>query len=253
MSDHWEFYPCQMGDDRAFIFYDHGIKDILDSLEYSHALRIRVLFDDPTDAGMPTNTEFPRLSRLEDILTAHVEQAQGIYVGRVTVAGARYFHCFISTTDAAAGQLVQAIGNEGGYELELVLAPDPEKKTYWDDLFPTPSDWRVIQDMKVLDVLKERGDDPSIPRRVDHWLYFPSAQQQDLAAQWAVENGFSIQDISDPAEDSAEYELQIFHVTHPRLEEITSATALLQEKAEELGGSYDGWETQVETPGPDPQ
>ena len=35
MSDHWEFFPCQMGDDVAFIFYDHGIRDSIDAFPSS--------------------------------------------------------------------------------------------------------------------------------------------------------------------------------------------------------------------------
>ena len=246
MSDRWEFYPCQMGEHQAFIFYDHGIRDEIDGLPHANALKIRLLFKNPTDAGLPTNAEFQQLSALEDGLAAHVLDLGGIYVGRVTVAGARYFHCFVSFKHDEAERMLRRISAEFRYELEFVLEPDPAKKAYWEELFPTPGEWQVVQDMKVLDVLKERGDDPSVTRRIDHWLYFPESPGRDALAVWALENGFTIQQSTDPEDADGDYGIQIYHDGRPELAAISATTQLLRDKAEELGGSYDGWETSVE-------
>lgn len=252
MSDQWEFYPCQMGEHQAFIFYDHGVRDEINNLTHSSALKIRVVFRNPTDAGLPTNDEFHQLSALEDVLAAHLRELGGVYVGRVTVAGARYFHCFVSFHEDAAERVVRQISAESGYELEFVLEPDPEKKAYWAELFPTPNEWQVVSDMKVLDVLKDHGDDPSVRRRIDHWLYFPASSGRDAFTVWARENGFAIQHLTHPEESDGDYGIQIYHDARPELPVITATTQLLLDKAEELGGSYDGWETSVETiPGGD--
>jgi hypothetical protein len=32
MSDQWIFFPCQMGEHRAYILYDHGIRDSIDTI-----------------------------------------------------------------------------------------------------------------------------------------------------------------------------------------------------------------------------
>ena len=248
MSEQWEFYPCQMDDHQAFILYDHGIRDEINGLTHVNALKVRLMFQDPTDEGLPTNDEFPRLSALEDVLDAHVRDLGGIYVGRVTVAGARYFHYFVSFQHDSAERMLRQISAESGYELEFVLEPDPEKKTYWEELFPTPSEWQVVQDLKVLDVLKDHGDDPSVTRRIDHWLYFPAASGRDALAAWALENGFTIQHVTDREDADGDYGIQIYHDARPELPVITATTQLLRDKAEELGGSYDGWETSVETP-----
>jgi hypothetical protein len=47
MSDQWLFFPCQMGEQRAFIFYDHGIRDRIDSVAPPHLLKVRVAFKQP--------------------------------------------------------------------------------------------------------------------------------------------------------------------------------------------------------------
>ena len=246
MSEHWEFYPCQMDEHQAFIFYDHGIRDEINGLSLANALKIRVLFHSPTEAGLPTNDEFRQLSALEDLLAQHVGELGGIYIGRVTVASARYFHCFVPFTEDTAKRVLRQISGESGYELEFVLKPDPEKKTYWKELFPTPREWQAVQDMKVLDVLKDHGDDPSVTRRIDHWVYFPDPSGRGAFTSWAVENGFMIQKLNDPEDVNSDYGIQIYQDGRPELQVITATTELLWDKAEELGGRYDGWETSVE-------
>jgi regulator of RNase E activity RraB len=148
--------------------------------------------------------------------------------------------------DATAERILRQISAESGYELEFVLTPDPEKKTYWEELFPTPREWQTVQDMKLLDVLKDHGDDRSVTRRIDHWLYFPESSGRDVFTSWALENGFMIQNLSDPEDAEGDYGIQIYHNVRPELQVISATTQLLWEKAAELGGSYDGWETSVE-------
>jgi hypothetical protein len=251
MSDHWEFYPSPMGDHQAFIFYDHGIREEIDDLPHPNALKIRVRFRIAAENGLPTNDEFEQLSALEDLLTARVGERGGVYVGGVSVGGARYFHCFVPFTEDETRPLLREIAAESGYELDFVLKPDPLKETYWEELFPSDDEWRVIQDLKVLQVLGDKGDDPSIPRRIDHWSYFPASAERDAFAEWAAANSFTIEQMMDPEADDDEWGVQVYHDARPELPVITATTQLLLEKARELGGSYDGWETHV-VPGPQP-
>ena len=58
----------------------------------------------------------------------------------------------------------------------------------------------------------------------------------------------SCQGFTDPEDADGDYGIQIYHDAQPELQVITTTTQLLRDKAEELGGSYDGWETRVETP-----
>jgi regulator of RNase E activity RraB len=95
--------------------------------------------------------------------------------------------------------------------------------------------------------LAEHGDDGSISRRIDDWAYFDDAKSADAFASWAVKNGFFIEKTSAPdGETNDQYGLQLFHMATAELSEVTRTTSRLMKKAEELGGTYDGWETSVE-------
>lgn len=244
MSDHWEFYPTRIDDHPAFVFYDHGLAETIDALALPNALKVKVEFDDPSDAG-PKQSEFERLTALEDGLAARIQAAGGVYVGRITMSDVRYFHCLVALDADGAERLVQQIERESGYELAFRLEPDPEKVSYWEEIFPTPGEWRLVQDMKVLEVLKEHGDDPSIPRRIDHWLYFPQQAERDRFEDVAKASGLSVEKRTEGSGADRKYGVQIYQIGRPVLDEIAATTQFLLQKANELGGEYDGWETHV--------
>jgi hypothetical protein len=247
MSDHWEFYPTRIDDRAAFIFYDHGLGETIDQLPLPNVLKIHVEFDDPSENGLPKQSEFERLSALEDAVGTRMSAAGGAYVGRVTTNGARHFHCFVTFDHDAARSLVEGLKRVSGYELTFDLEPDPQKASYWQELFPSPEEWRILQDMKVLEVLKEHGDDPSIERRIDHWLYFAEQADRDHCAEWAETNGYTIESKTGASEAGARFGLHIHHIGRTVFDEIVATTQLLLSKAGEFGGEYDGWETSVKT------
>ena len=135
-----------------------------------------------------------------------------------------------------------------GYELELQIDADPQHSQYWKYLYPTPDDWRVIHDMAVEDQLRKSGDDPSIERRVDHWVYFDSEAAAKPFITWALSDRFSL----DPelcAFSDGKYCVRLFHVGTSHQRAVSSHTIALRQKAEHFGGNYDGWETSVEKAG----
>lgn len=243
MSDHWEFFPCQMGEDRASIFYDHGIYEEIDDLPLSSLFKVRVAFKVPRVDGMPTDHEFDALMALEDALSAEVGEIGGVYVGRISVGGHRYFYYYVDAEQKDLAQLVGRVEQESAYDLGYLVDVDRDKKGYWEDLFPTKADWQVIKDQRVLSVMQENGDDLETPRRIDHWAYFPRPDQRDAFKDWVEAEGFSIEraDASDE-----KFAVQFFHTFSPAFPGISNCTIKLMEKAEACGGDYDGWETSVE-------
>jgi Regulator of ribonuclease activity B len=58
------------------------------------------------------------------------------------------------------------------------------QRAYLDGLYPTSDDWQVISDMHVIEQMEKHGDDTSIARQVDHWIYFPSESLADDFIEW---------------------------------------------------------------------
>lgn len=243
MSDQWIFFPCQMGENRAFIFFDHGIRENIDTIAPRLLLKVRLAFKQPRSDGMPGNDEFPRLKSFEDALQNLAQQHESVYVGRITVDGHRHFYIYTTDSEEAWSAQLDALGQSNGYELAFDLKPDEQRKGYWDDLFPTDDDWQVINDLRVIETVEKHGDDGTASRCIEHWAYFLSAADAETFAQWVNERGYRSATTS--LEDNRKHSVRFSHTGTLRLQDITSHTIALRRKASELGGDYDGWETPV--------
>jgi len=260
MSDNWEYYPCQMGEHTAFVFYDHGLSETIEELSLPQLTKVWLRFKETNEAGLPTGDSFDELSAFEDDLTKAVEEAGAAYVGRVTVNGNRVFYCYSESGDEALQPALQAIADRYGFKIEFEVAFDPDKEGYWNTLFPSPDDMQVMQDMKLLDVLSKHGDDGTTERLVEHWAYFPDEENAAAFRAWLEEEGYALAKESDEEAagdedqktDDEEEEcddeaicVRFAHEGPVTLSEITHHTIRLRRQATELQGNYDGWETVV--------
>jgi hypothetical protein len=246
MSDLWEVYQCQIGEYPAFISYDDGIRHSIAAVAPPVLIRVRVKFLAASDAGLPAGEEFASLSALEERLEEEVSRWRGLYVGRVTVAGSRYFHVFADAPAHEISASLRRVSEGTGYEIGYVQVADPEFSGYWRDLYPSEEERQVIENSKVLESLKRLGDDHSIPRRIDHWCYFDTPAARSEFESWALATGFQRAGHTEPTEANGQYGLRVHAVARPETEEITEVTLSLLRRAKEFGGDYDGWETKVE-------
>lgn len=245
MLDAWYTFPAQMGDHRAFITYNHGYAEISKKDKRDFLLKVRVKIKNPTPAGMPTNEEFPVLSALDEKLDESLAEKGSVYVGRITVDGYRHFYFYLDIAEQTVSDTLEKVANATSYKLQHSYKHDPEKEGYWNDLYPTKDDWQVIQDMKVLDALKEGGDNPKKPREVFHWAYFPDKKVANSFGEWVEANDYKLISI-ELADEKNMMKVRFSHVGTMVLDDITRHTIGINRKATEMNGDYDGWETSIE-------
>jgi hypothetical protein len=243
MSDKWEFFPCQMGEHRASIFFDYGIRESMDTAVPPNLLKVRIVLSQPRPDGLSASEEFQKLSAFEDDLLKVVQQRESCYVGRITVDGHRHFYIYTCDPEAGWSAQLAALGETHGYAISFVMTEDENHKGYWQELFPTEDDWQVILDLRVLEHSEKRGDNLTLSRRIDHWAYFPSRGVAEEFSQW-LEGEAYVSVTLHPSDDDR----ICVHFSHEgslRLEDITRHTIALRRKASELKGEYDGWETPI--------
>jgi hypothetical protein len=245
MSDHWEMFPCQMGEHAAFITYDHGIRDALATLPFPNCLRVRIDLQHANENGLPTGDEFAALNAIEEGFEAGVPSESGVYVGRITTNGRRFLMYYVALDEAEVIAIRDRVAESTGYAIGTSLVADPERDGYWQELFPTADDWQVIKDMRVESALRERGDPLTVERPIDHWAMFPSAAARaEFVA--GLGGGFIVVDTRD--DDSAADDSFIVQLQAPSLPDHRSmmqSTLVLRRAAEHHGGRYDGWECPV--------
>ena len=245
MSDHWETFPCTVGDKIAWITYDHGIREHIVAVPFPYCVRVRVDLRSPDERGLPQGDEFKALNNIEDALVARRAGRAGLQVGRITTNGARHFVLYTNFDEARCEAEALAALEPFGYQVTLAHEPDPKRQIYWNHLFPSAEDWQVIQDMKVEQSLRDNGDPLTEPRPVDHYAYFPSEEDRRRFIEALRARFNDIESVASKSERSGEFGVRIQHVNVPHYAAMNEFTVLLTREAKRCNGEYDGWETKI--------
>ncbi|MFM0158627.1 DUF695 domain-containing protein [Paraburkholderia sediminicola] len=243
-SDRWEFFPTQIGRNRASISFNKSYANIANQDPRATLYRFRIKFEHPTAEGFPSSEEFPEINDAEDLITNAVVALGGVEVGRVTANGHRDFFFYGAFKDESAKEIAASVETKTTYQPEVTLQTDPEKAGYWKFLYPTEDDWQVISDMRVLDALQKQGDNPARTRHVSHWASFASRRVAQRFSDWARANLYSnVSMVS--TEDGTRLVVHFAHEGTMELADITHHTITINREVKALGGHYDGWETIV--------
>lgn len=245
MSDLWYTFPTVIGEAQAWITYNHGYAEVANGDLRNNLLIVKLPFKNPTEFGMPTREEFPQLLAVDEALQSQFTQAGGVYAGRVTFGGNRYFYFYLGMPEEKAAEIVGDVSVSTSYSLPYFYEPDKDKQRYWKELYPTDDDWQVIEDLKVLDALAKHGNVESKEREVMHWAYFSDELSCNAFAVWAKGENYKLH-FKGKDEDGIGCMVKYSHIGPTRLAEITTHTIKSNRKAKELGGRYDGWETKIE-------
>ncbi|WMW79618.1 DUF695 domain-containing protein [Undibacterium cyanobacteriorum] len=245
MSDYWENFPCTMGDKPAFISYDHGISKEFEQLNHANFAGFRVSLLDSNESGFPVAEEFAKLNDVEDFLCHSFGADQGVQIGRITSNGYRYFYFYTSLDQLRSEEIASEASKIHGHQIELIYELDLERVRYWNELYPTEDDWRVIKDMRVHELLKEKGDSLTTPRHIDHWAYFDSCDQRDAFVN-SVKSDFEQIEFGEiQNEEGIRYSVRLSHTGLPDYRSMNTITLKLARASRQYGGDYDGWETMV--------
>lgn len=238
-QERWEVYPSRVQDKFAMFAVNLGVAEEapFSNLRWLNVVRIPFR---ATASGMPSDEANATLYAIEDLLHAQAASRGGMQVGRLTVGGRREFFLYTATNDA---ELVTAEIEKKfpDVEVEAFSREDSEWEVYFDFLFPTPVDFRRIDNQRVVRALAEHGDDPTLARDVDHFAYFPSAEARRTFRDEILAGGFTV-DYEEEG-DSGELRFGIAFRSHGPvdLSSVDQVTIPLFVRADELGGSYDGW------------
>jgi hypothetical protein len=250
IPDEWDFYPCRVDDAAASIFLNlwYARNPTPAGIDTLYWVRIRMVT--PGEHGMGVGEEAEVTYPLIDELTDGAAAAQLHYVGRLRNLGAwqLVFYGPAEKTDQLAS-LCGALERAGDRTTQHGDKPDPNWGYYRDFLMPPAERRQWMHDRRLVDTLTDHGDTLTMPRRVDHWAYFSSAEGRDAYVAAATAQGFSVQDVIDDADyRGMAHGAQVHRVDSVRLDDIHAAVMVLHKLAATNGGDYDGWETSVEKP-----
>ncbi len=248
MSDEWDFYFARVNDAVSSIFVDLGVRPDAPLEKRPWLLWVWVEMQTPRPDGLSSNEEASKLHEIGEALGAVISLAcDAQLVGRITGANQREFYFYAAEPGELDASVERAMQRFDTYKFETGSKFDSEWEQYLGLLYPSDSNLQRMFNRRVLESLEEHGDDHTLPRKVDHWLEFPTTEARVscrdtlLAIEFALEDEFE----SDEPGDAFPHSLVVSRVDSVDSHTINGVTLELARLAGEHGGRYDGWESPV--------
>ena len=246
MQEYWEIYMKSIEGKPASIQFNAGISMEIENQKFIHpnVAFVKVVLKSPNENGLLSEKEEAEILFLEDKLEAALIKFRiGKYVGRVISDGSVTFIYYLQFTYNWNDFLEYALDEAGSYEITSGFQEDFEWNYYQNLLYPTASEWQIIQNHKVCKSLSEQGDDLKQKRAIEHKVYFPNAGDRDGFLASIKEDGFMLQE--DIENEEGVKGVKFYRKDSVFYYDIDEITQMLIKKAEHFSASYDGWETSL--------
>jgi len=245
MQEYWELYMKNLEGHPASVQFNAGISMEVETQKYIHpsVAFVKVTLKEPTEQRLLSEDEETEILFLEDKLEASLIKFRiGKYVGRVITNGTVTFIYYLQFTYNWQDFLDYALEEFQSYEITSGYQDDAEWNYYKNLLYPTAKEWQIIQNHKVCDSLKGKGDALHQKRAIEHKVYFVEGDREGFVSAIEAE-GFSYQE--DIENDEGVKGVKFYRIDKPFYYDIDALTLHLIDQAEAFGGAYDGWETSL--------
>ena len=245
----WQSYFSNVDDKFSSIAVDLGLYPIAPIQGQDNVVFLSIKMNNPREDGLSSSDEAPKLWEIEDELEAGFDKANLNYcfAGRLTSNGFRDLYYFTDNSILLEKVISGTMVNFSKYQFDFGHKEDKEWSGYFNFLYPTPRQMQSIQNKQVLEQLEQGGDTLTKEREVRHWVYFNTQQEMDDFEKFTLTEGFTTIN-KGTTEQPSEYAFVIIvsRIDRVGYNEIDEYTLQLWEKAIELNGDYDGWETSIE-------
>ena len=250
MSDEWDFYFAKVNDAVSSIFVDLGLRPDAPNEKRPWLLWVWVEMRAPRADGLSSGEEAPTLHEIEESLNSLVPPACGAQlVGRITGSNRREFYFYGEEPGELDAAVARAMAPFPDYSFESGSTFQPDWEQYLELLYPSASNLQRMMNRRVLDTLGQGGDVHEVPRKVDHWLEFPSPEARAAARSTREANEIAVEGVYESDAGAAlPYSLVVSRVDSVDMRTINGITLELARLAQEHGGNYDGWESPVTKP-----
>ncbi|MFT3700949.1 MAG: DUF695 domain-containing protein [Agriterribacter sp.] len=246
-TGNWDTYIMDVDNRPATVMVDLGFGGSEVAKERPNVIIVSVRLIAVLQNGMPSEKESKVLDEVEDRLVDTLNDGlQALYTGRFTKNGRRDFYFYSNDTSDYRLLVSEALRKYPAFKWMAVARPDKEKSNYFNVLYPTSKEMERIQNRRVVDDMKEKGDVLTAPRRVDHFIYFKTEADRKKYASIVQDSGFVIENAGkELGAVNRPYSLQISRADRIDYASIDKVTLYLWELALKHFAKYDGWETFV--------
>ncbi len=228
------------------VLVDLALINIAPDQSFPTGLTIHIPYEVKREDRLPEDDQLNKLMAHEDVIINIAEKNLNHYhIATATCGGMRSVCFYISNKNEVRkflNLIKKEIGTASG-EFSFNEYSDPEWNSYLQGFYPNPFQMQMINNHRVVQQLKLSGDHSQTPREISHYAFFNDENQMKDYQAWLEKNSFDINTVSKT--DTGEYRLEFTRIDMPDYNSINEVCLPLWDKADELGGKYDGWETGI--------
>jgi hypothetical protein len=162
----------------------------------------------------------------------------------MTYAGASHHAAHVEVELSRALNAAQALSRATGLEVGVAVLQDPDRKAYFDELYPSPAQHAVMEEVEQMDRLLEAGDHPELERLLHHAATFTAEAGARAFAGWAEAQGFTeVSAVERPGEGGRPtlWEVSFGEQGDLRPGPRLQRSEALRAASAACGGHYGGW------------
>lgn len=244
-ADAFDFYPCLVDGAPASIYvnlrFEHAAP--IGGADTRYEVAIRMLEAGPH--GIGTADEGVAANAIEEAVLARADALGLVYAGRLRHAGTWEVTLYGAADRLEAVRRI-ATAASAGRHVDVRRHPDADWRYYRELLLPDAERRQWMDDRRLVQILREHGDDARTPRRVDHHASFASAAARDAFVEAAAHAGFALARTSDAAGGDRPFGAEVQRTDAVELDHIHDVVMTLVDAAAAHGGHYERWTTSIE-------
>ncbi|HWT15439.1 MAG TPA: DUF695 domain-containing protein [Patescibacteria group bacterium] len=245
MSKEWDVYACEIDGMPASVAIDLRIAEDAPLARLPVAAWVQLRLQSPGDDGLPSAGEQAALHAIEAALANALVSRTTAFVGHISTAGRRDFHFYTGAATGWKERVSNALQGCPGCAFTCGSRPDRDWGIYFERLSPSDEDQERIQNRRACDALQQGGERFEQARPIEHSAYFPDAASRERFILRAGELGHRVVETVEPEARGEQFGVRVSAVGIPSHALIDEWVLPLFHAAEDCGGEYDGWETQI--------
>jgi len=178
----------------------------------------------------------------KELITA-LTSVDALFAGRVMKEGWAEFYFYAPQSKRFENISSDVMSAHGGFVYERGSSKDAKWEMYRDNLYPDPYGLLSIQNRHTIAALLDAGDDLSLIREVEHYLFFQTKTSMERSVSQLASHGYSVKEYVNDDESDYAYGVVLIKKEAITPEIVEETTTSLYESAMQEHGMYEGWST----------
>ncbi len=233
MVDYYE-----LADDEGVVFRCDVELDLIDDAPQEERPWLLWLF---VKSDAPLSDTFSAF--MEDLKNTLKATLDAVFAGTITKEG--WVECYFYAPDGKRFENLtsEVMSRHGGFAHERGASRDSKWEMYLERLYPDAYAQLRIQNRHTVEALLEAGDDLTLAREIEHYLFFQTKSSMDRSIASLSPHGFVLKEEFKDDQNDYAYGAVLTKTESVTPEAVEASTALLFDAALEQHGLYEGWST----------